>query len=80
MVAAIERHLDDALVLNHLAAARVNGVQLDGVRCNLDLLGNRTHLYGEVDFSLLADRPSDARPIDQLESQGLHLDPVPARQ
>ena len=51
-LASVERHLQDAHVIDHLTNTGAAGFNQGGVRLNLDLIGNLAHLQDRIDHGL----------------------------
>ena len=78
VLAAVEGHVDDAAVVDHLALAGFDGVELQGVGGDDDVLGDGADFKGEIEFGPLIDREDDAGTSDGLEALLLDGDGVGA--
>lgn len=59
-LAAIERKVDDSLLIDHFGDGRVLCFDHGGVCGDVDLLGNAAYGEGDIDLDVLADLEDDA--------------------
>ena len=78
-VAPVQRHVDNALIVDHLPLRRLHRIQAADRGFNVDLLGNRAHFQSEVQFLALVNVKLHAALQDGLEPRQLGANFVSAR-